>query len=107
MRLIRIRGAALVGLVNIGFPGVDAAALLATIRDRVACLTGSSCHAGHAAPSPVLLAIGRSPVLAAAAQRLSLGWATTTDRVAEAAQVIGAAVDRLHAGASPASASGG
>lgn len=81
--------------LNLGFPGLDAAALLATIRDRVACSTGSACHAGHAAPSPVLLAMGREPALAAAALRLSLGWGTTPAEVGTAAQIIGEAVDRL------------
>src|SRR5262245_14977751 len=61
--------------LNLSFPGVNAAALLAAIRDQVACSTGSACHAGHAAPSQVLLAMGRDAGLAAAALRLSLGWA--------------------------------
>jgi len=78
--------------LNLGFPGVNAAALLARIRDRVACSTGSACHAGHAEPSGVLLAMGRDPALAAAALRLSLGAWTTAEEVAEAASVIGAAV---------------
>ena len=78
--------------LNLSFPGVDAAALLARIRDQVACSTGSACHAGHAEPSGVLLAMGRAPTLAAAALRLSLGWSTTEDEVQLAAGVIGAAV---------------
>ncbi len=78
--------------LNLGFPGVNAAALLARIRERVACSTGSACHAGHAEPSGVLLAMGRDPALAAAALRLSLGAWTTAEEVAEAAAVIGAAV---------------
>lgn len=78
--------------LNLGFPGANAAALLARIRDRVACSTGSACHAGHAEPSGVLLAMGRDPALAAAALRLSLGAWTTTEDIAEAASVIGAAV---------------
>ncbi len=78
--------------LNLGFPGVNAAALLARIRDRVACSTGSACHAGHAEPSGVLLAMGRDPALAAAALRLSLGAWTTAEEVADAAAVIGAAV---------------
>ena len=78
--------------LNLGFPGVNAAALLAGLRDRVACSTGSACHAGHAEPSGVLLAMGRDPALAAAALRLSLGAWTTAEEIAEAAAVIGAAV---------------
>ena len=45
--------------LNVSFPGVNAAVLLAAIREQVACSTGSACHAGHAAPSAVLLAMGR------------------------------------------------
>jgi cysteine desulfurase len=81
--------------MNLSFPGVNAAVLLAAIRDQVACSTGSACHAGHAAPSQVLLAMGRDPGLAAAALRLSLGWATTMQEIEQAADVIGAAVPAL------------
>lgn len=78
--------------LNLGFPGVNAARLLARIRERVACSTGSACHAGHAEPSGVLLAMGRDSALAAAAWRLSLGAWTTAEEVAEVAAAIGAAV---------------
>jgi cysteine desulfurase len=81
--------------LNLSFPGVNAAALLATIRDEVACSTGSACHAGHAAPSKVLLAMGRDARLASAALRLSLGWTTTAPEVQQAADMIGAAVHAL------------
>ena len=78
--------------LNLSFPGVNAAALLAAIRDQVACSTGSACHAGHASPSQVLLAMGRDAGLAAAALRLSLGWTTTAQEIQQAADVIDAAV---------------
>jgi cysteine desulfurase len=81
--------------LNLSFPGVNAAALLATIRDQVACSTGSACHAGHAAPSEVLLAMGRDAGLASAALRLSLGWATTAPEIQQAADVIGTVVYAL------------
>ncbi len=71
--------------LNLSFPGVNAAALLAAIRDQVACSTGSACHAGHAAPSAVLLAMGRDPAVAAAALRLSLGWQTTEAEISQRA----------------------
>ena len=77
--------------LNMSFPGVNAGALLAAIRDQVACSTGSACHAGHASPSGVLLAMGRDEGLASAALRLSLGWGTTMDEVRTAAAAI---VDR-------------
>jgi cysteine desulfurase len=81
--------------LNLSFPGLDAATLLARVRDRVACSTGSACHAGQAAPSSVLLAMGRDEGLAAAALRLSLGWATTEQEVRRAAVVITDAVHDL------------
>jgi cysteine desulfurase len=81
--------------LNLSFPGVNAAALLAAIRNQVACSTGSACHAGHAAPSQVLLAMGRDAELAATALRLSLGWVTTAQEVQQAAAVIGAAAKAL------------
>jgi cysteine desulfurase len=80
--------------LNLSFPGVNAAELLGMLRDRVACSTGSACHAGHAAPSSVLLEMGRDPSLAAAALRLSLGWSTTEQDVLQAAAVID---DTVHA----------
>lgn len=74
--------------LNVGFPGVNAGELLAAIRSQVACSTGSACHAGRAAPSGVLLAMGRDEHLASAALRLSLGCNTTTDEVRAAAVAI-------------------
>jgi cysteine desulfurase len=82
--------------LNLSFPGVNAAALLAHIRDQVACSTGSACHAGRAEPSSVLLAMGRDPMLAAGALRLSLGWDTTEGDVQHAAAIIGAAMQGEH-----------
>jgi cysteine sulfinate desulfinase/cysteine desulfurase-like protein len=81
--------------LNLSFPGVNAAALLAHIRDEVTCSTGSACHAGHAEPSSVLLAMGRDSALAAL--RLSLGWDTTETDIQRAAAVITAAVHRERA----------
>jgi cysteine desulfurase len=82
--------------LNLSFQGVNAGDLLAAIRDEIACSTGSACHAGHAAPSSVLLAMGRDAGLASAALRLSLGWGTTEQEVQRAATVIGDAVrDRI------------
>jgi cysteine desulfurase len=74
--------------LNLSFPGMNAAALLAALRDRVACSTGSACHAGQAAPSDVLLAMGRDAALASAALRLSLGWNTTMQEALQAAAEI-------------------
>jgi len=86
--------------LSLSFPGINAAALLAAVRDRVACSTGSACHAGQATPSPVLLAMGRDEGLAAAALRLSLGWRSTEQDVQQAAVAITDAVHALYGAAS-------
>jgi len=78
--------------LNLSFPGVNAGALLAAIRDRVACSTGSACHAGQAAPSSVLLAMGRDENLASSALRLSLGVPTTAHQIEQVVEEITRAV---------------
>jgi cysteine desulfurase len=83
--------------LNVSLPGINAAGLLGAIRTEVACSTGSACHAGHAAPSAVLLAMGRTPVQAAAALRLSLGQDTTAAEIDQAATTITDAYHRLRA----------
>ncbi|MFD3167104.1 cysteine desulfurase family protein [Herpetosiphon sp. NSE202] len=81
--------------LNVSLPDSNAAALLTAIRNQVAYSTGSACHAGHAAPSAVLLAMGRTPAQAAAALRLSLGRDTTGADIDQAAMIIGDAYHRL------------
>lgn len=83
--------------LNVSLPGINAAALLGAIRTQVACSTGSACHAGQAAPSAVLLAMGRTLDQAAAALRLSLGRDTTAAEIDQAATTISAAYHRLRA----------
>lgn len=83
--------------LNVSLPEINAAALLGAIRTQVACSTGSACHAGHAAPSAVLLAMGRTPAQAAAALRLSLGHDTTATEIDQATTIISDAYHRLRA----------
>jgi cysteine desulfurase len=83
--------------LNLSFPGVESTELLAAIRHRVACSTGPGCHAGKSVPSAALLAIGRSPGLATAALRFSLGVETTEAEVDEAAAVAAGAVGAIRA----------
>lgn len=75
--------------LNISFPGIDSAQLMESIKDRVACSTGSACHSGSAEPSQVLLNMGRSNDLAKSALRFSLGWHTTHNEIKEAADYLG------------------
>ena len=55
----------------------------------------SACASGSLEPSHVLLAIGRSPQLASASLRLTLGRGTTDEDVDPLLTVILAAVARL------------
>jgi len=86
--------------LNFSIDGTTGAALLAHLPG-VAASTGSACHAGRAAPSPVLLAMGIGQRRAAAAIRLSLGRWTTEDDVRATAERFAsavAAVDESDAG---------
>jgi cysteine desulfurase len=61
----------------------------------IAAATGSACHEGVDAPSPVLSAMGQPPERALAALRFSLGRWTSASEVDEAAQLIAAGVAQL------------
>jgi len=82
------------GTSNISFRGIDGNALLASLPD-LAVSTGSACTSDHPQASPVLLAMGVAPALAAAALRLSVGRPTTADEVDRAAARIVEEVTRL------------
>ncbi len=84
------------GTSNLGFAGVEGAALLASLPD-VAVGTGSACASSHPEPSPVLLAMGVERALAASSLRLSLGRFTTAAEVERAAGRIADEVLRLRA----------
>lgn len=51
---------------------------------EIAASTGSACHTGDDAPSPVLAALGADAAAARGAVRFSLGRATTEEDVARA-----------------------
>jgi cysteine desulfurase len=68
--------------LNVSFLGCDGAEVLGKL-EGVAASTGSACHAGHAAASPVLNAMGVDPEVAAGAVRFSLGRATTDAELGE------------------------
>jgi cysteine desulfurase len=82
--------------LNVSFPGVDSTELQALIRERLACSTGSGCHAGKTTPSPALLAIGRDATLATSALRLTLGIETTRTEIDEAGSILINAVHQLN-----------
>lgn len=74
---------------NLGFVGLDRQLLfMALDQAGVACSTGSACASGSSELSPVHVAMGCDPRVAAGALRFSLGVPTTTDEVDEAARRI-------------------
>jgi len=84
--------ACLPGCLNVAIPGIDAADLLLGLPE-LAIATGSACSSGNTGPSPVLLAIGRSPELAHASLRFGLGRTTTLAEIDGAVALLVAAVN--------------
>lgn len=84
------------GNVNVSFPGIAGESLLLLLDEAGICASsGSACASGSLEPSHVLLAIGRSPRLASASLRLTLGRGTADEDVDTLLAVIPAAVARL------------
>ncbi|MEU7898098.1 cysteine desulfurase family protein [Nonomuraea sp. NPDC049152] len=81
------------GTLNVSIDGISGRALLAAVPE-IAAATGSACHEGVDAPSPVLLAMGLPPERAVAALRLSLGRWSTEQEVRQAALLIARAAVR-------------
>lgn len=70
-------------------PGVRAeTAMIAFDLNGIAVSSGSACSSGKVSASHVLKAMGVDDTLAAGAIRVSLGWATTQDELAEFLQVL-------------------
>jgi cysteine desulfurase len=74
---------------NIGFPRIEAEALLLMLSERgVNASAGAACSSGSLDPSPVLLAMGIDPEVAHGSLRFSLGRETSTDEVERAARIV-------------------
>jgi cysteine desulfurase len=81
---------------NIGFPGLEAEALLLLLSERgVAASAGAACSSGSLDPSPVLLAMGVPERVAHGSVRFSVSRLTTVDEVEHAVEVVAASVERL------------
>jgi cysteine desulfurase len=87
------------GNLNVGFPGIDAEALMADMPE-VAVSTGSACTSALVEPSYVLRALGLDDERAGASIRIGLGRFTTREEIATAAEMISAAVNAQRAGGS-------
>jgi len=88
------------GIVNIGFPGCSADAILMLLDSAgIDCSTGAACSAGVLQPSHVLLAMGYSESDARSALRFSLGHSSTLADVRALAAALPEAVERARAAA--------
>lgn len=85
------------GNLSVAFAGVTAAALMMEVRP-IAISAGSACSTGRAAPSHVLLAIGRDPDLARGTLRFGVGRSTTEAQIDEVGERVVRAVQRLRGG---------
>lgn len=91
-------GNTVAGILNVSIEGVDGEALLAAVtggQQALAVSSGSACSAARAESSYVLRALGRSPALAAASLRISLGRFNTDEDIHTAACKITREVQRL------------
>ena len=77
--------------LNVSIPEVLGHKLCECLKD-VAVSAGSACHAGEAAPSQVLLAMGMPAEQALCAIRLSVGRSTTSDQIKRAVKALGESV---------------
>lgn len=82
------RTARVAGNLNIGFPGVAGAQVLARLGDKLAISTGSACASSSFEPSHVLQALGISKELANTALRISIGRFNTAEEIKEAAILL-------------------
>jgi len=93
--------------LSIGFRGVQADRLLASIADRVAASAGSACHAHEVRLSPVLEAMGVGREWGMGTLRLSLGRYTTVEEIDVAIRVIADGVRDVDRSGAVAAESGG
>ncbi len=73
--------------LNVSFPGISGAELMAGVPEVAASL-GSACHAGQEAVSPVLAAMGVTMEVARGAVRFSVGRPTTRVEIEKAAALL-------------------
>ena len=74
--------------LNLSFPNVDAAALLAAVASEVAASVGSACHEGASGGSATLNAMGLAPKRIAGAIRFSVGLRLDKSQIDDAARAL-------------------
>ncbi len=81
---------------NVGFPGLEAEAILLGLSERGVCASaGAACSSGSLEPSPVLLAMGVPEPVAHGSVRFSLSRFTTDHEIDTAIRVITEVVEKL------------
>lgn len=81
---------------NIGFPRLEAEALLLMLSERGVCASaGAACSSGSLDPSPVLLAMGVPPQVAHGSLRFSLSRQSTAEEIDHAATIVADAANAL------------
>ena len=82
--------------IHLRIDGIDAETLVITLDlQEISTSFGSACMSGAAEPSHVLVAMGLTPEQARSSLRLSLSRLTTDEEIAQALEIIPAAVARL------------
>jgi len=83
---------------DIGFPRLEAEALLMQFSERGLCASaGAACSSGSLDPSPVLIAMGVPTEVAHGSIRFSLSRESSQEEVDEAVRIVAESVERLRA----------
>jgi cysteine desulfurase len=83
---------------NIGFPRLEAEAILLLLSERGVCASaGAACSSGSLDPSPVLLAMGVPPEIAHGSVRFSLSRETSGEELDRAVEIIVEVIAKLRA----------
>jgi cysteine desulfurase len=86
----------LANTLSVSFPGLDGEGLLINLDlEGICASSGSACMVGSIVPSHVLTAMGRTPEVAQATVRFSLGKWTTEEEITETIAVLPGIVNRL------------
>jgi cysteine desulfurase len=84
--------------LNMSFLYVEVESLLLNMDlEGIAVSSGSACSSGSADASHVILAMGKSPLVAQSAIRFSLGWTNTGEDVDYVLEVVPPIIERLRA----------